>query len=222
MQQDQRGGLPAAAALQTKPAAWDEHFDDVPFEPDDRRALLVRELAQHFVSAAGWRQLLGAVQWHARTLLELDWLELVALTGSSDLQEAVLHAPNEALACIACAAYEVGAWRRWAPPRSLRIRNSARPLSERETEAGGHLRPLPSPHPQVLFRVREADTQRSLPRLQQPGRVLVRLSNHPDSFRAISTIKADAIGRLVTVRGTLVRATSIQPMVTGGQVWVCI
>lgn len=62
--------------------------------------------------------------------------------------------------------------------------------------------------------MRESATRLELPWLQQPSRVLVRLSNHPDAFRPISAIKADAIGRLVSVRGTVVRATTPQPLVT--------
>lgn len=70
-----------------------------------------------------------------------------------------------------------------------------------------------TPLNQVLFRAREADTRAQLPGLQQPCPVLVRLANHPDAFRAISTVKADSIGRLVSVRGTVVRATTAQPLV---------
>lgn len=67
---------------------------------------------------------------------------------------------------------------------------------------------------QVLFRVRVAATRQALAALQQPCKVLVRLANHPRAFRTISSIKADSIGRLVSVRGTVVRATPAQPLVT--------
>lgn len=49
----------------------------------------------------------------------------------------------------------------------------------------------------------------------QPGKVLVRLVNHPRGKRLISAVKADAIGKLITVRGTVVRATSPSPVVMG-------
>lgn len=61
--------------------------------------------------------------------------------------------------------------------------------------------------------MREAATRQQLPHLQQPCKVLVRLSNHPGAFKTISSIKADSIGRLVTVRGTIVRSTPAQPLV---------
>lgn len=61
--------------------------------------------------------------------------------------------------------------------------------------------------------MRERDTRACLPGLQQPCKVLARLHNHPAAFRAISAIKADAVGRLVTVRGTVVRATPPAPLV---------
>lgn len=96
------------AAPNVRPHAWDWYFTDS-YEPDDRRSLLVRELVQHFASDAGWRQLLAARPWYARCLLPLDWQELVQLSGSRDLQEAMMHAPAEALGCLGCSACEVGA-----------------------------------------------------------------------------------------------------------------
>jgi len=66
----------------------------------------------------------------------------------------------------------------------------------------------------VLFRLCPEQTRAQLPGIQQPGRVLVRLVNHPDSFRLISAIKADAIGKMVSVRGTVVRATAASPVVS--------
>ncbi|KAL4857670.1 putative DNA helicase [Chlorella vulgaris] len=152
------------------PQAWGLYFGDA-YATDDRRAILVAELVQHFASPAGWQQLLAAEAWHARCLLPLDWQKLVEQSRIRDLPEAMLHAAAEALGCIACAAYE------------------------------------------VLFRVREAATRQQLPDLQQPCKVLVRLSNHPGAFKTISSIKADSIGRLVTVRGTIVRSTPAQPLV---------
>lgn len=203
---------------QAKPAAWDLEFGGEAFAPDDRRALLVRDLVAHF-AAAGWPELAGgAVQWHARTLLDLDWQQLVAASGSGDLREAMLHAPAEALSCIACAAYEVGAGPGggWVLLWCMLVEGSRCMRLTKHTA----LPPAPSPPGhlpqscQVLFRLNDAATRRQLPWLQQPCRVLVRLANHPEAFRPISAIKADAIGRLVQVRGTVVRATPAQPLVT--------
>lgn len=105
MDQQARGATqPALAAC---PSAWSMYFGQESYEPHDRRALLIRDLVQHFNSPAGWQQLLAAQAWHSRCLLELDWQQLVQLSSSRDLQEAMLHAPAEALSCIACAAFEV-------------------------------------------------------------------------------------------------------------------
>ena len=208
--QQARGG---GQALLARPAAWDLHFGADQFEPDDRGVLLIRDLAEHFASAAGWQQLLGAVQWHSRTLLDLDWQQLVQLMGSRDLQEAMLHAPAEALSCIACAAYEVGGC-------CAAVAAVPAPFAASPPQQAAHCAQHPHPNVmlpftlQVLFRVREAATRQQLPGIQQPCRVLVRLANHPDAFRAISAIKADSIGRLVSVRGTVVRATTTQPVGT--------
>lgn len=59
-----------------------------------------------------------------------------------------------------------------------------------------------------------------LPHIYTPGKVLLRLHNHPASFRPISTVLADQIGKLVTVRGTVTRATPPRPLVTRMQ-FVC-
>lgn len=72
----------------------------------------------------------------------------------------------------------------------------------------------------MLFRLREAATRAQLPALQAPGRVLLHLRNMPAAFRTISSIKADCIGRLVSVRGTVVRSTAPQPLVTSME-FVC-
>lgn len=56
---------------------------------------------------AGWEQL-TALQLHgARCVLQLDFGQLHAQTGSSDLTAAMQYQPVEALACIAAAIYEV-------------------------------------------------------------------------------------------------------------------
>ncbi|KAL4433271.1 hypothetical protein ABPG77_003319 [Micractinium sp. CCAP 211/92] len=67
---------------------------------------------------------------------------------------------------------------------------------------------------EALFRVHAAQVHALLPAIQQPGKVVVRLVNHPQGRRLISQIKADAIGKLVSVCGTVVRATAPAPVVT--------
>jgi DNA helicase MCM8 len=161
-----------------KPAAWDDYWPTEPFAADDRRALLIGELCQFFCSSAGWPVVARARPWYARACLELDWAELTALARSRDLEEAMHHAPAEALACLAAAVHE-----------ALFVRHP-----ERAAAAG------------------------AAPRA--PARVLVRLVNHAPSFLPVSAVRADQVGRLVTVRGTVARATPVRPLVTALQ-FVC-
>lgn len=84
------------------------YFEDAPAE-DDRRLALIHDLAAHF-AGAGWPDLAAAaLQWQARTLLDLDWQQLVGACGIADLPIAIETAPAELLACIGAAAFEVGA-----------------------------------------------------------------------------------------------------------------
>ncbi|EFJ34946.1 hypothetical protein SELMODRAFT_405992 [Selaginella moellendorffii] len=46
------------------------------------------------------------------------------------------------------------------------------------------------------------------------GKVHIRLYNHPDSMLALKHLKAAYIGRLVSVRGTVVRMSMVRPLVT--------
>ncbi|GIL88344.1 hypothetical protein Vretifemale_16312, partial [Volvox reticuliferus] len=46
------------------------------------------------------------------------------------------------------------------------------------------------------------------------GRIVVRLVNHPASLIHIRQLKSSAIGKLVTLRGTVVRMTPVRPLVT--------
>ena len=162
-----------------RPLAWGVYFPDDDYAPDDRRVLLIRELADAVGGPAGWAMLAaGAAPFHGRVTLDLDWQALSAAAGSADLSEAMEHAPAEAAACVAAAAHE------------------------------------------ALFATHAARTRAALPALPEGGRVLVRLRNHPDAFRPISAIRADAIGRLVAVRGTVTRATPTRPLVTELQ-FVC-
>lgn len=106
MERLQRAGVGTLG--HSKPAGWDLYFDASEYDAQDRRAQLIAELAAFFASPVGWPLLLGASAWHQRVVVELDWVELSRLCPSSDLREALEHAPTEALACIATAVYEVG------------------------------------------------------------------------------------------------------------------
>lgn len=47
-----------------------------------------------------------------------------------------------------------------------------------------------------------------------PGKIIVRLHNHPESLLALKLLKASWIGRLISVRGTVVRMSVVKPLVT--------
>lgn len=49
--------------------------------------------------------------------------------------------------------------------------------------------------------------------LDGASKVLIRLNHHP-SLVPISAVRADQVSRLVTIRGTIIRATPVRPMVT--------
>ena len=151
-----------------------------------------------------------------QVIVELDWQALVDGSGSADLPHAMHAESATALRCLSCAAFEVGAgcWASLPLPGHLPrlVACLPSPPSHRPTAR------LPAPtHPvtlQTLFRLRERDTRAELPGIEKPGRVLVRLVNHPTGHRLCSAVKADAIHRLVSVRGTVVRATTPAPVVT--------
>lgn len=58
------------------------------------------------------------------------------------------------------------------------------------------------------------------PSVEGPAKILVRLHNHQTSFLPISAIRADQVGRLVTIRGTATRTTPVRPLITSMQ-FIC-
>ncbi|KAH8937600.1 hypothetical protein BDL97_16G036800 [Sphagnum fallax] len=48
-----------------------------------------------------------------------------------------------------------------------------------------------------------------------PGKINIRLHNHPDSLLALKSLKASCLGKLVSVRGTVVRMSVVKPLVKG-------
>jgi DNA helicase MCM8 len=159
-----------------RPPQWGVYFPGDAYAADDRRALLVRELAAFFGAPAGAALLARARPWHGRAVLPLDWAALAAAEGAPrDLPEALRHAPGEALACLAVAAHAF-----------LLPRSAAAGDDDDETDANA---------------------------AGEPPRVLVRLANHAESFTKVSDVRADSVGRLVTLRGTVTRATPARPLV---------
>lgn len=160
---------------QSRPAAWSHYWPDAEYAADDRRALLIRDLTAFFSSPTGQPLISSPQHRFNKVALKLDWAQLTVLSGSADLQEAMHHAPMEALACLGAAVHE-----------ALFVCNPERPLAA----------------------------------VDGPARVLVRLHNHQGSFIPISAVRADQVGRLVTIRGTVTRATPVRPLVTSMQ-FVC-
>ena len=97
-------------ALQ-KPASWDLYFgqQEVQFTATDRRALLTKDLIYAFSSAQGQQLLQRATEAaDGRIAMELNLADLQNAANSADLAVALQMQPAEALACIACAAQQVG------------------------------------------------------------------------------------------------------------------
>ena len=155
-----------------RPPGWEYYWPASEYTADDRRALLIRELAGYFTSPNGWPILSSAQTIFSKIILPLDWTHVITASNITDLQEAMYHAPTEALACLGAAA---------------------------------HCALFSSPLP----------PGRQLPAgIEASAQVAIRLTNHPQSFLPISAIRADQIGRLVTIRGTITRSTPVRPLVT--------
>lgn len=73
---------------------------------------------------------------------------------------------------------------------------------------------------EALFVQHAARCRAEASHIECPAKVLVRLHNHQASFLPISTVGADQVGRLVTIRGTVTRATPVRPLLTSLQ-FVC-
>eukprot|EP00887_Chlorella_sp_A99_P007436 scaffold2.g7436.t1 len=184
------GGATQGGALgPCRPAAWSAYFPAEEWEPGDRRAQLVAELLPLLRGPHGWRLLRDSMyQWHSHVVAELDWQEVAALAGATELGEALAFAPAEGLACLAAAVHEA-----------------------------------------VFGRGGEAARARDLPHLQDEGRVVVRLHNQPPPLTLVSAVRADLIGSLISMRGTVVRCTPVRPLIQGmeficgkcGEAWMC-
>lgn len=67
---------------------------------------------------------------------------------------------------------------------------------------------------EVLFGQLAGRRAVELPHIQDEGKVVVRLHNRPEALKRASEVRADLIGSLITVRGTVVRCTPVRPLVT--------
>lgn len=166
-----------------KPSSWSLYWPDVPYAAQDRRAGLIRQLISFFSSFSSSSRSLSdaskkdflssAATWHEFVTLPLDFKRLVEMSGIDELHEAMFHAPQDALACLGAAAFEVLF------------------VSRRKGNLVVHL-------PDAV---------------EGPAKVMIRLYNYPSSFTIVSSIRADHVNRLITLRGTVSRASVVRPLV---------
>eukprot|EP00873_Tetraselmis_striata_P017384 jgi/Tetstr1/437648/TSEL_026315.t1 len=70
------------------------------------------------------------------------------------------------------------------------------------------------PPPQVLFAGNQPKGEELFGEGAPPGDVAVRLWNHPGTLTTIRALKSSSIGKLVTIKGTVVRVSRVKPLVT--------
>lgn len=150
MQAEYLGVAPARTAV---PVPWGLYFPGSDFNAQDRRAVLLMELAQYMGTATGWQLLSsGLRQLQQGYVLCMDVEALQRLVrGSDDLQAALELQPQEAIACIAAAAHEVcgerqglACWRHCKGPCLLGCELAGLatcwPLGAADACCSGHLR----------------------------------------------------------------------------------
>ncbi|KXZ52381.1 hypothetical protein GPECTOR_9g425 [Gonium pectorale] len=186
------GPGPPAAGQQRgagPPAAWADYFPPNEYTPGDRRVLLINDLLGFFVSGGGhtFLEALRPVGGGMGYALEVDFEALAGRSGLPDLPAAIEGSPLEALGCIAVAAHEAA----FAHRRGRLL--GSNPSSASPGGGGG------------------AGEEGGPP---APGRIAIRLVNHPASATHIRGLKSSSIGKLVTLRGTVVRMSPVRPLVT--------
>ncbi|PNW71712.1 hypothetical protein CHLRE_16g665950v5 [Chlamydomonas reinhardtii] len=177
--------------MNAPPSAWCDYFPASEFSPKDRRALLIDDLLKFFTSDAGcsFVQALRPSRVNGCYVLQVDYADLETKSGLPDVPAALDGSPVEALGCVAVAAHEA-AFKHGKGRLADGI--SAAPMQSGATHtAPGAANGVPP-----------------------PGRVMVRLYNHPASLTHIRALKSSSIGKLVTLRGTVVRMTPVRPLVT--------
>jgi DNA replicative helicase MCM subunit Mcm2 (Cdc46/Mcm family) len=68
--------------------------------------------------------------------------------------------------------------------------------------------------PQAIFFSHAAQLQSSRGHVCRPARVTVRLVNFSQSALHIRQLKAPCIGKLATIKGTIIRISPVKPMIT--------
>lgn len=102
--------IPPAQAAQSPPEAWRLLFPAIQYHPEDRRAVLIRELIYGFTRAPGWAQLQAGLQRYGdgKFSLDISFRALHELCPIDDVSAALELQPLEGLACISAAAHQVG------------------------------------------------------------------------------------------------------------------
>lgn len=89
------------------PAAWELYFKSVPYNAQDRRAMLIHELVKQLSRSDGSALLKHVRLVHQHYVLHMDYEQLLQNCNSADLVAALEMQPQEGLSCIAAACYEV-------------------------------------------------------------------------------------------------------------------
>ncbi|MEW5311356.1 MAG: hypothetical protein WDW38_003077 [Sanguina aurantia] len=161
------------------PEAWNVLFPSVQYHPEDRRAILIRELVYGFSSAAGWARLQAGLQRYGdgRFSLDISFRSLQELCPvDGDVSIALELQPVEALACISAAAHQVAFY----------------------------------VYPQHMGAAHSGAAANS-----SAGPVAVRLTDFTPSVMHIRQLNSSSIGKLSTLRGTVLRMSSVRPLVMG-------
>ncbi|PNH08574.1 DNA helicase MCM8, partial [Tetrabaena socialis] len=208
----------AAVVRSAMPAAWPDFFPPSEFAADDRRALLIADLLAFFLTETGPIRATGlergpggagsggggggAGEGGGRGQAFVEALrpegpgsyslqvDFGALEAASGLADLPAALEGSPVEALGCIA--VAAHQAAFAHRKGRLLHAG--------AASG-----PSSEP---------------PRPLPPGRIAIRLVNHAASQTHIRQLKSSSIGKLVTLRGTVVRMTPVRPLVTH-MVFIC-
>ncbi|KAG2492281.1 hypothetical protein HYH03_009521 [Edaphochlamys debaryana] len=174
----------AGAPSGAPPASWADYFPPDEYKPSDRRAELIIELLAFLATSAGAKFVEALRPCGLGSYsLEVDFAALEYQGGSENLLPAFDGAPVEALGCLAVAVHEAA----FALGKGRLLPGSSSSFVGGPACAPGQVPP--------------------------PGRISVRLVNHTPSQTTIRQLRSSSIGKLVTLRGTVVRATPVRPLV---------
>lgn len=173
---------------------WKLHWPGEVFSEQDRRTLLIEDLKSIFLSeespVRGKHMILR--QWRlarksvSRASVPLNWQEIRNCVP--ELEEAMHHAPSEALDCIKIALH----------------------LSLKELMIQGSIQGCPDAFPKIVVRLHRYFSFAG-----------DNTTSQRQSCDTISSIKAERVGKLVTIRGTVTKVSPVRAMATSMQ-FVCM